>query len=84
MNDPTRQTVKELLDLALEQTGAERAALLDRECSDNTELRKEVEELIRALESRDGFLESPALELDVEWRVRSGGLTDHRFVHLQR
>jgi serine/threonine protein kinase len=51
--------VEELLDLALDLTGDERNALLERECVGDPQLRINVERLLQACDEADGFLTSP-------------------------
>jgi serine/threonine protein kinase len=60
--DPQRwQRVKEVFEGALERHGAERETFLDRECGDQTDVRKEVESLLRSYEVAGSFMESPAV-----------------------
>src|SRR5262245_7617337 len=59
MIEPTQ--VEALLDEALPKSPAERAALLDRACEGNRELREEVERLLAAHPQAEGFLDRPAL-----------------------
>ncbi len=60
--DPQRwQRVKEIFEGALERHGAERETFLDRECGDRTDVRKEVESLLRSYEVAGSFMESPAV-----------------------
>ena len=56
-----RQT-NNLLQEALDRSPAEREALLDKVCSDDPNLRKEVESLLSFHERAGVFLETPALE----------------------
>ena len=60
--DPQRwQRVKEIFAGALEKHGAERDAFLDRMCNGETEVREEVESLLRSYEVAGSFMESPAV-----------------------
>jgi serine/threonine protein kinase/Tol biopolymer transport system component len=60
--DPQRwQRVKEIFEGALEKHGAEREAFLDRVCDGETEVREEVESLLRSYEVAGSFMESPAV-----------------------
>lgn len=56
------QQVERVLQAALESERADRAALLDRECAGDPELRAEVESLLASAEPAGSFLESNALE----------------------
>lgn len=51
--------IESLLDAALELPPAERAALLERACTDDASLRGTVERLLRAHDQAGGFLEEP-------------------------
>ena len=60
--DPQRwQRVKEIFEGALEKHGAEREAFLDRVCNGETDMREEVESLLRSYEVAGSFMESPAV-----------------------
>src|SRR5919106_2334584 len=60
-SDPQRwQRVKEIFQGALERKGADREAFLDQ-CCDDTDLRAEVESLLRSYEVAGSFMESPAV-----------------------
>lgn len=62
----------EIFGIALELTRSARAAYLDRTCSDQPELRREVESLLRSHERATGFLEPserPAAEDTAQQRV---------------
>ena len=54
------QQIEDLLDAALECEPAARAAMLDRVCTGDTELRREVESLLVHLEPSENFIEAPA------------------------
>jgi eukaryotic-like serine/threonine-protein kinase len=74
MNQERWQKIKEVLGAALERTPAERAALLDEACADDSALRSELESLIASYEEEQGFLEMPAFDprpafSDVEGRL---------------
>ena len=59
------QQIKQIFDGALELHGAEREAYLARCCEGQTEVRAEVESLLRSYEVAGSFMEVPALaELD--------------------
>ena len=61
------QQIKQIFDGALELHGAERKAYLARCCEGQTELREEVESLLRSYEVAGSFMEAPAVahtELD--------------------
>jgi serine/threonine-protein kinase len=62
MNSKRRQRVYTVFEASLRCDPAERAALLDTLCGDDSELRAEVERLLAADEraSREGFLTNPA------------------------
>ena len=51
---------------AVELEGDARAAYLDRECEGDTQLKREVERLLRSLESAGTFLAKPLLRVDTE------------------
>jgi len=53
------QKVKEIVGLAVERPPAERAAYLDRVCSQDDELRKEVESLLSAYQDSERLSEAP-------------------------
>jgi serine/threonine protein kinase/Tol biopolymer transport system component/tetratricopeptide (TPR) repeat protein len=56
--------VKEVFASALERTDAERAEYLDRVCSNDETLRREVESLLASHQEAGGFIESPAISTD--------------------
>jgi serine/threonine protein kinase/Tfp pilus assembly protein PilF len=70
MNKAPQQQVEEIFHSALELAGAERAAYLAEACAGDESLSGEVESLIAALESGNGFMEQPAFELGI--RVLGG------------
>jgi serine/threonine protein kinase len=51
--------VQDLLDAALDMPAAQRQEFVERACAHDAALRAEVEELLRACESAEGFLEEP-------------------------
>jgi len=53
------QRIKEVVGSALERPAAERAAYLDQVCSQDSELRKEVESLLSAYRDSDRLSEAP-------------------------
>jgi serine/threonine protein kinase/Tol biopolymer transport system component len=60
--DPQRwQRVKEIFEGALERRGEERDAFLDRACDGDTDVREEVESLLRSYEVAGSFMEAPAV-----------------------
>jgi len=60
--DPQRwQQIKQIFEGALELHGAEREAFLNRACEDQTEVRAEVESLLRSYEVAGSFMETPAV-----------------------
>ncbi|HEY0364823.1 MAG TPA: serine/threonine-protein kinase, partial [Pyrinomonadaceae bacterium] len=62
MSDSQRwQRVKEIFDGALELHGAEREAFLDRACHGDTDVREEVDSLLRSYEVAGSFMEAPAV-----------------------
>lgn len=57
------QQVKEILIGAMRHTPEERPAFLDRVCSDDKLLRREVESLLSSFDNAESFLETPAAEI---------------------
>ena len=55
------QQVKEIFADALRQTPEERSQFLDRICSNDKRLRREVESLLASFDSAESFMESPAV-----------------------
>jgi serine/threonine protein kinase/Tol biopolymer transport system component len=82
-SDPQRwQRVKEIFDGALERHGAEREAFLDRACDGDTEVRKEVESLLRSYEVAGSFMDAPAVaqaadDLATEQKLTPGQRLKH-------
>ena len=69
MNDFNKQhwqQVKDIFEGALESEGAQREAFLDRACSSDVELRREVESLLRSYGQAGSFMEAPAVALAAE------------------
>ena len=65
MNSERWQQVRELLNRAIAAPEAHRTALLDSACSDDLELRNEVESLLRShRQAGSVFLKKPALDLN--------------------
>src|ERR1700757_4686044 len=58
------QKIKEIVGLAVERPPAERAAYLDQACSQDSELRKEVESLLSAYQDSDRLSKAP-------WKVEA-------------
>lgn len=79
--DPQRwQRVKEIFEGALEKHGAEREAFLDRVCNGETEVREEVESLLRSYEVAGSFMESPAVAQaadDLDQKLTAGQRVKH-------
>jgi serine/threonine protein kinase len=81
--DPQRwQRVKEIFDGALERRGAEREAFLDRACDGDTDVREEVESLLRSYEVAGSFMEAPAVahaanDLAAEQKLTPGQRVKH-------
>jgi len=53
------QTVKAVLETALERAGDQRAAFLEQACAGDDDLRGEVESLLESALKSGGFLEPP-------------------------
>jgi serine/threonine protein kinase/Tol biopolymer transport system component len=83
MSDPQRwQRVKEIFDGALERHSADRAAFLDRACDGDTDVREEVESLLRSYEVAGSFMEAPAVaqaadDLATEQKLTPGQRVKH-------
>jgi eukaryotic-like serine/threonine-protein kinase len=76
--DPQRwQRVKEIFEGALEKHGAEREAFLDRVCDGETEVREEVESLLRSYEVAGSFMESPAVAHALDQKLTAGQRVKH-------
>ena len=60
------QQVKAVFAGALERVGAERAAFLDQVCAGDSQLRNEVESLLRSYGQAGSFMEAPAVALAAE------------------
>lgn len=58
--------IDDLVQAALEQSGAERAAFIDEACAGDDLLRREVESVLAYQQDASGFLESPAIEQAAE------------------
>src|SRR5262245_11365216 len=72
------QRVKEIFEGALERQGEERAAFLDRACDGESEVREEVESLLRSYEVAGSFMESPAVaHADLEQKLTPGQRVRH-------
>ena len=63
------QQIDQLLDAALELPAAERAAFLEKTCSNDSELRRKVEALLRSEEEAGSFIEAPAHAFAAEMLV---------------
>ncbi len=57
------QQVKDVFEGALGRQGAEREAFLNSACSNDAELRQEVESLLRSYGQAGSFMEAPAVAL---------------------
>src|SRR5829696_1243648 len=83
MSDSQRwQRVKEIFDGALELHGAEREAFLDRACHGDTDVREELDSLLRSYEVAGSFMEAPAVaqaadDLASEQRLTPGQRIKH-------
>ena len=69
MNDFNKQhwqQVKDIFEGALERQGVQRDAFLDQACSNDVELRREVESLLRSYGQAGSFMEAPAVALAAE------------------
>src|SRR5262245_45663968 len=62
MPDDRWQRLKRVFHEALERPEEARAALLDRECAGDADLRTEVESLLASHDQATGFLSRPAIE----------------------
>jgi eukaryotic-like serine/threonine-protein kinase len=76
------QRVKEIFEGALERQGAEREAFLDRTCDGDTEIRTEVDSLLRSYEVAGSFMEAPAVaqaadDLATEQKLTPGQRIKH-------
>lgn len=66
--DPDRfRTLDALLDAALDVPSEARSEFVERVCAGNAELRRELTRLVDLVGWSDGFLESPAIELQPGW-----------------
>jgi len=83
MSNPQRwQRVKEIFEGALERHGAEREEFLERCCDGDTDVREEVESLLRSYEVAGSFMEAPAVahaadDLAVEQKLTPGQRIKH-------
>src|SRR5678816_3690940 len=83
MSDPQRwQRVKEIFEGALERHNAEREAFLDRACDGDSDVREEVESLLRSYEVAGSFMEAPAVahaadDLATEQKLTPGQRIKH-------
>lgn len=66
MNTERWKKIEEVYDRALDFSSGERETFLADACGEDTELRREIESLLRAHAKADDFLESPAVELAAE------------------
>ncbi len=64
--------IKDLAYQALELHPSDRSALLDRECGDDPEFRREIERLIAGADNASGFLGPPTLPPDIGSAFESG------------
>lgn len=80
MNAPEWSRVKTILDAALDEPAARRAALLDTACAGDTELRREVESLLAEAEAPDCALEQHVQRAECHGEPWPGGLGG-RFGH---
>src|SRR5215213_6158469 len=81
--DPQRwQRVKEVFEGALERHGDERSAFLDRACDGDSDVREEVESLLRSYEVAGSFMEAPAVaqaadDFATEQKLSPGQRVEH-------
>ena len=66
MNKTHWKKIKDIFETSSGLAGKEREDFLEKSCGDDTELRREVDELLALLENSDSFLEDPAVK---NWRV---------------
>ena len=59
MNPQNFHNFEKIFQAALDLSGAERAAFLDKECANDAELRREIVDFIAGYEAEETFLESP-------------------------
>jgi serine/threonine protein kinase/Tol biopolymer transport system component len=81
--DPQRwQRVKEIFQGALERHGSEREAFLNRVCDGDSDVREEVDSLLRSYEVAGSFMEAPAVahaanDLATEQKLTPGQRVKH-------
>jgi eukaryotic-like serine/threonine-protein kinase len=63
MNQENWREISKIFHLALEKSAEERSAFLDQQCADDTELRREIENLLNANDDKDSFIDSPKIGL---------------------
>src|ERR1051326_2927813 len=73
MTTPSRETVAEIVEAALERAPAERAPFLNIACGDDIALRAEVESLLGFQNQARDFIESPAYEIASRILVEEDG-----------
>src|SRR5215470_9677321 len=80
MTPPRYQQIKEIFQSVIELPRSEQAALLDRHCSDDPDLRREVESLIAAHGQAEDSIETLAAEVAVKMLAggRPASLTGRR------
>ncbi|HET7286442.1 MAG TPA: hypothetical protein VFI71_03190, partial [Pyrinomonadaceae bacterium] len=78
------QQIKHIFEGALELHGAERETFLARACEGQTEVRSEVESLLRSYEVAGSFMEAPAVaHADLDQKLTPGQRVKHyRIVNL--
>src|SRR4051794_34994918 len=69
MPSQSPQQLAVIFDIARELAAADRAIYLDRECSGNPQLRRQVEQLLAHDETHDEFLQHPVWE---QFAAKSG------------
>ena len=55
--------ISKIFHLALEKSADERSAFLDKTCADDSEFRREIENLLEANDDADSFIDSPKIGL---------------------
>jgi hypothetical protein len=72
------QQIKQIFEGALELHGAERETYLARCCEGQTEMRAEVESLLRSYEVAGSFMETPAVaHAELDQKLTSGQRVKH-------
>ena len=77
------QQIDRLLESALEREPSERAVFLDQACGADTDLRREVEGLVRAHEEAGSFLDQPQIQRELGVKVESRSLLGQHLTHYE-